>query len=42
MATLFGRSIRFSTVDFRSSEYPKSSPYAVDLRNRGKVELGVM
>jgi hypothetical protein len=38
MAMLFGGSIRFSTADLRSSEYPKSSPYPVPLRNRGKVE----
>jgi hypothetical protein len=35
---LFGGSIRFSTADLRSSEYPKSSSYPAHLRNRGKVE----
>ena len=38
MAMLFGGSIRFSTADFRFSEYPKSSTYPAHLRNRGKVE----
>ena len=35
---VFGGSIRFSTADFRSCEYPKSSSYPAHLRNRGKVE----
>jgi hypothetical protein len=38
MATLSGGSIRFSTADFRSGEYPKSSSYPAHLKNRGKVE----
>jgi hypothetical protein len=35
---LFGGSIRFSTADFRSGEYPTSSSYPARLKSRGKVE----
>jgi hypothetical protein len=34
MATLFGGSIRFSTADFRSGEYPTSLSYPAHLKNR--------
>lgn len=38
MAMLFAGSIRFSTADLRSNEYPKSSSYSAHLKNRGKEE----
>jgi hypothetical protein len=36
MATLFGGNIRFSTADFRSSEYPMSLSYPALLKIREK------
>lgn len=36
MAKLFGGSIRFSTANFRSGEYPTSLSYPAHLRNREK------
>jgi hypothetical protein len=39
MTMVFGGSIRFSTANLRSDEYPTSSPYPANLRNNGKVEL---
>jgi hypothetical protein len=38
MAIVFGGSIRFSTAAFRSGEYPTSSSYSAQLRNKEKVE----
>ena len=36
MAILFGGSIRFSTADLRSGEYPMSVSYPAHLKNREK------